>query len=41
MRSFLLHQKIHREISEGLFKAISDLGLHLVVDILKCELFVT
>ena len=39
-QKFLLHQKIHREISGGVFRAIFDLRLHQVVDILKFEPFV-
>ena len=37
----LLHQKICREISRGVFRAIFELGPHLVVDILNFEPFVT
>ena len=37
----ILHQKIRREISAGVFKAIFDLQPHLVVDILNFESFVT
>ena len=40
-QKFLLHQKIRREISAGVFKAIFDLRPHLVVDILNFESFVT
>ena len=40
-QKFLLHQKIRREISAGVFKAIFDLQPHLVVDILNFESFVT
>ena len=37
----ILHQKIHREISGGIFRAIFDLRPHLVVDIFNFEPFVT
>ena len=36
-----MHQKIRREISAGVFKAIFDLRPHLVVDILNFVSFVT
>ena len=36
-----MNQKIRREISGGVFRAIFDLRLHLVVDILNFEPFVT
>ena len=37
----LSHQKIRREISRGVFRAIFGLRPHLVVDILNFEPFVT
>ena len=40
-QKILLHQKIRHQISEGVFRAIFDLRLHLVVDILNFEPFVT
>ena len=40
-QKFLLHQKIRREISREVFKAIFDLQPHLVVDILNFEPIVT
>ena len=36
-----MHKKIRREISGEVFRAIFDLRLHLVVDILNFEPFVT
>ena len=38
---FLLHQKISRENSKEVFRAILDLRPHLVVNILNCKPFVT
>ena len=38
---FLLHQKIRRDISGGVFRAIFDFWPHLVVDIFNFEPFVT
>ena len=40
-QKFLLHQKIRREISAGVFRVIFDLRPHLVVDILNFVSFVT
>ena len=40
-QKFLMHQKIRREISGEVFRAIFDLRPHLVVDILNFEPIVT
>ena len=40
-QKFWLHQKIRREISGGVFRAIFDLRPHLVIDIVNFEPFVT
>ena len=40
-QKFWLHQKIRREISGGVFRAIFDLRPHPVADIVNFEPFVT